>query len=90
MLLFTPENSVPFILLGNEKKKKKLLFLSSYLPSAFFFLLLVIFKGGRRKLFDNALSYLPNTKLKWMSLILSQLHEAHLRKPLLPLSLSFF
>lgn len=40
-------------------------------------------REGGRQLFDSALSYLPNTKLKWMLLTLSQLHESHLNKPLL-------
>lgn len=40
-------------------------------------------REGGRQLFDSALSYLPNTKLKWMSLTLSQLHESHLNKPLI-------
>lgn len=73
------QKTVPHLFRVGEREKK-LLILSSYLPSAFFLLLLVIFKGGGRKLFDNALSYLLNTKLKWMSLIFSQLCETHLRK----------
>ena len=71
------------------KKTSALIILS--VISIFSFFLLVIFKGGGSQLFDNALSYLPNTKLKWMLLIFSQLHETHLRKPLLlVLLLAFF
>lgn len=64
MIPFTSENSAPFILSLGKRKKKNLMLLSSYLPSAFFLLLLVIFKERGRQLFDSALSYLPNTKLK--------------------------
>lgn len=71
-----------------EKKRKRKTFALLILSAISIFLLLVIFKGGRRQLFDNASSYLPNTKLKYTSLILSQLRATHLRKP--PLFYLFF
>lgn len=71
-----------------KKKGKRKTFALLILSAISIFLLLVIFKGGRRQLFDNASSYLPNTKLKYTSLILSQLRATHLRKP--PLFYLFF
>lgn len=78
------QKTVPHLFGSWERKKKTSAVVILFAISIFSVIISNIQRReGGRQLFDSALSYLPNTKLKWMLLTLSQLHESHLNKPLL-------